>query len=344
MLMSATRRFVVLCGLSLLAGASSISCTDALLSGYKNEQLRTEYRYALGEQYVEVDGMKLCYQDQGEGPPIVILPGLCTSIDYWQCTIPVLAEHHRVLAVDLPGLAKSDKPDASYDLEWITDRLAAFLDARRVTRAHFIGGSMGGHLVMLMALKYPSRVDKLVLMGTSGVWPKPGFLLDFGLKHLWNETIVIDHMRRNWPSIFVQIVRHQTPAAVRILAYQMSVRAVGTDFETEGRASARALRSIFYHSLRDRLGELRNPTLLIFGQHDPIHLPSDGRYMVAHMPNARLVVVPDAAHEVMLDQPEVFNSLVTAFLAGPAEPGVGLTSPPPATSRPSDGQLPPTAN
>ena len=342
--MSGTRRFVTLCGLSLFAGASSLSCTDLLLSRYKNEPLRTQYRYALGEQYVDVGGLKLCYQEQGEGPPVVILPGLGTSIDYWQLNIPALARSHRVLAVDLPGLAKSDKPEASYDLEWMTDRLVAFMDARNVPKADVIGGSMGGHLAMLMALKHPERVGKLVLMGTSGVWPKPGILLDLALKGLWNDTIVTDHMRRNWPGIFARIVRHQTPVAARILAYQMSVRAVGTAFGAEGRAASRALRSIFYHSLRDRLSELRNPTLLIFGQHDPIHVPADGQYMAAHMPNARLVVVPDAAHEVMLDQPEVFNSLVTSFLENPTKPGVGSSSLPSAATRAASGQLPLTAN
>lgn len=335
---------MLFCGLSLLAGASSVSCTDVLLSRYKNEQLRTQYRYALGEQYVEVDGLKLCYQEQGQGEPVVILPGLGTSIDFWQLTIPALSKQHRVLAMDLPGLAKSDKPDVSYDLDWMTDRIAALLDAKQVYRAHFIGGSMGGQLVMMFALKYPERVDKVVLMGTSGVWPKPGILLDFGLKYLWSATIVTDHMRRNWPDIFVRIVKHQTPVARRILAYQMSVRAVGSAFRAEGRAAASALRSIFYHSLRDRLGEIRNPTLLIFGESDPIHVPADGRYMADHMPNAKLVVVPDAAHEVMLDQPEVFNSLVASFLASPSESGVGSTSSPSGTRRPSGGQLPPTAN
>ena len=69
----------------------------------------------------------------------------------------MLAERFHVVAVDPPGFGKSDKPNNSYDLVWICDRVIAFLKAKGIDRASFIGGSMGGHLAMLIALKNPER-------------------------------------------------------------------------------------------------------------------------------------------------------------------------------------------
>lgn len=297
-----------------MAAAACPSCTDLLLARYRDDQYLTGHHYALGEQYVVVDGIRFCYQECGEGPTVVILPGLGTNIDFWQRTIPVLARSFHVIAVDPPGIGRSDKPDASYDLIWICDRLKAFLDARGVAHASFIGGSFGGHLAALLALRYSERVDKLVLMGSSGFWEKPGPLLRVAFALLWNDAIVADHMRRAWPDIFSRLFIRQTPLTRELLRYQMAVRAVGSVYEAEGLAFSRTLRSIFCHSLRGDLERLRQPVLLIWGEYDAVHLPKDAVYFRDHIPDSRLVVVPNSGHEVMIDQMAVFDRLVTAFL------------------------------
>ncbi len=299
---------------AVTVAATSAGCTDRQLARYRDDEFLAQHHYALGEQYLEVDGLQLCYQEYGTGETVVILPGLGTSIDFWQLNVPAIAERYHVLAVDLPGFGKSDKPDASYDLPWICQRIETFLDAKQVVRASFIGGSMGGHLGLLMALDHPERVDKLVIMGSSGIWPRPGIILNLALKTLWNDAIVTDYLRRNWPKIYSRISKYQTPMTQRLLRYQMAVRADATRYAPEGRASCRALRSIFYNSCRDRLAEITVPVLLIWGETDPIHPPKDAVYFRAHLPDARLVIVPDAAHEVMVDQPQTFNRLVLTFL------------------------------
>jgi pimeloyl-ACP methyl ester carboxylesterase len=291
-------------------------CTALRLAPFRDDQFIADYHYTLGEQYVEVNGLRLCYQEYGAGPPLVILPGLGTSIDFWQLSIPELATRHRVIAIDLPGFGKSDKPDAEYDLLWIDEQVCALLDQRGVWRATFIGGSMGGHLGLLMALTHPERVERLVIMGSSGVWPPPGPLLNLALNTLFNEPLVTLYLRQHWPAIYGLMFVHRTPLTDRIFRYQMALRANGGAFAAEGRASTRALRSIFYHSVRDRLSEIKVPVLLIWGAQDKIHPAESARLFRAGLPDSRLVIVPDAGHEVMVDQPETFNRLVLAFLDG----------------------------
>ncbi|HVP09564.1 MAG TPA: alpha/beta hydrolase [Phycisphaerae bacterium] len=305
---------LVACAVYCAAFVVSTSCTAIRLAKYRDDRFLAEYRYTLGEQYLEVKGLKFCYQEYGEGPTVVILPGLATSIDFWQLNIPALAEHYHVVAVDLPGLGKSAKPDASYELPWMCDRILDFLDAKGISQASFIGGSMGGHLGLLLALNHPDRTAKLVMMGSTGAWPPPNLVLALGLKLLWNEWLVTDFVRGRWPDVYALMFKQDTELRREMFHYQMAIRADGFRFAAEGRATARALRSIFDHSCRSRLGDLHVPLLLIWGAYDEIHPPEDAMYIRRHAPDSRLVLVPDAGHEAMMDQPDTFNRVVLAFL------------------------------
>ncbi len=290
------------------------ACTNLQLRPYRNDDLLEHHRYALGEQYIEVEGLRVCYQEMGSGPTLLIIPGLCTSIDYWQQNIPALAEHYHVVAFDPPGFGKSDKPEASYELAWITERIRAFMDAKNIPRATLMGGSLGGQLGLLLALEHPERVERLVLMGSSGAWTPTGPLLNLGIRLGWSDGIVTDHLRRNWPHTFRSIVKHDTPVAQGLLRYQMAVRANDDLYAPEGRAASRALRSIFYTYCRERLPEVRVPVLLIWGQADVMHPLREALYFYRHLPNARLVIAPRTSHEVMLDEPRQFNKWVLGFL------------------------------
>lgn len=292
------------------------ACNDARLARYRDDHLLDSYRYVHGELYCEVDGVKLCYQDIGTGPVVLVLPGLGSTIDYWQLTVPALAREFRVIVVDPPGFGKSGKPDAPYTLQWINERVLGLLDALEVRRAAVVGGSMGGHLGLLLALDHPERVDKLVLMGSTGAWPPPNPLLDGCIRLLWNDQIVCDYLRMHWPEIYEVMFRHPSPITERLFRYAMANRAVGRRFRPEGLASSRALRSILYSSRRSQLSKLSVPVLLIWGEHDEIHPPEDGLFMRRHMPDSRMVILPDAGHEAMVDQPEEFNRALLAFLRG----------------------------
>lgn len=320
--------------IGLAAVFLSASCTDLQLRKYRNDELLRDHHYTLGEKYVAVEGSRICYQEMGSGSEtVLILPGLCTSIDFWQLTIPELAKHFRVVAVDPPGFGKSDKPEASYELKWIAERIVAFMDAKGITRAHLMGASLGGQFALMLAMDHPQRVGKLVLMGSCGSWPPPGPIIDAGIRLFWNDAVATDHMRRNWPKIFRDITGSDGPIVRGLLEYQMALRASGKEYAAEGRASSRALRSIFYTNLRPRLSEVRQPVLLVWGEKDKIHLLSEACYFRGHLPDARLVILPNEKHQVILEQPDVFNRLAMAFLTGQPLPNVPQLEPSQACGR-----------
>lgn len=301
--------------LAALVGLSNIACTtDLLLSGYARPELLDAYRYELGERYVEINDLTVCYQQHGEGETVLILPGLLTSCDFWKLNVPALAEHHRVYVLDYPGIGKADKPDVPYDLPWIRDQVIAFMDRMKIQDANLIGASLGGHLAMMIALEQPQRVRKLALMGSSGAWTRPSLPVTVALNSLWNEVLVCDHLRRHWPVIYGRMFETRPQPAEALFEYQMALRARCCTFWPEGRAATRILRSIFFHSVLDRLPALEQPTLLIWGEHDQWHLLSEALTLRMQLPNARLVLVPDSGHQVILEQPTIFNQLVVAFL------------------------------
>lgn len=288
--------------------------TDLQLARFRNDHLIENHRYALGERYLDAGGVRFCYQDLGQGDALLILPGLGTNIDYWQKNVAALAKEHRVITIDLPGFGKSSKPDVGYDLLWICDRILDFMDAKQLRRVSVMGISMGGHLGLLLALDHPERIEKLIMVGSCGVWEKPGFLLDFVFHSLGIEWSIADHLRRNWYNIFRRLIVRPTSMTDTLLGYQMAILANRTKYAAQGRASARALRSIFYNTCRHRLGDVTQPALLLWGEGDFIHPPKDGAYMRDHLPGSRLVVFPDANHAVMIDKPDEFNRQVLEFL------------------------------
>ncbi len=300
-----------------VAALPCVSCTDLQLRKYRDPELLREYRYALPEHYVEVDGIRACYVEAGSGPPLLIIPGLGTNADFWQLVMPGLGKDHRVIAVDPPGYGKSDKPDVAYDLVWIEAWLVKFMDRMEIDRADLMGSSLGGHLALMLAMDQPQRVHRLVLSGSCGSWSRTGPLLSFVLNCMYPQVLVVDHMRRNWPKIMDSIILYDdAPVASALVRWQMAVRADGKAFAEEGRAAARMLRSIFFTHLRPRIPEVKQPTLLIWGEFDTIHPLREGRYLREHLPNARIVVVPDSSHQVILDQPGRFTELVGTFFRG----------------------------
>jgi pimeloyl-ACP methyl ester carboxylesterase len=119
------------------------------------------------------------YLDAGprDADAVVLIHGLTATHRYWKQNVEALAARRRVIALDLPGFGRSDKPDADYSIDFFVTALFTLLDGLGVARASLVGNSMGGHIAMAAALAAPARVDKLVLVDPAGVHPLPSWLM-----------------------------------------------------------------------------------------------------------------------------------------------------------------------
>jgi pimeloyl-ACP methyl ester carboxylesterase len=116
---------------------------------------------------VSVNGFRLYYEIEGDGEPVVLIPGFAAGRETWVLQTPSLSRDFRVITFDPRGVSESDKPDGPQSISLLADDLAHLLQALGISRAHIVGASFGGFVAQEFALRYPFMTRKLVLCCTS---------------------------------------------------------------------------------------------------------------------------------------------------------------------------------
>ena len=268
---------------------------------------------------VTVNGTRLAYLDTGGGPPVILVHGFGGSLWQWEYQQAPLAAHYRVITLDLPGSGFSDKPDLAYTPDEMLTFLYGFMDALRIQKAALVGNSMGGGIVIGMAVTHPERVDRVVLISgmPKGVREKltgrltrravetsaPVWLIRFGnwLAGRWVtedvlQEIVYDHSLLTPAVIERSYQNRQRPGLIAPLM-----------------TMARNL-SLWEQGLARRIGEIRQPTLVVWGEQDEVFPPEVGRELQATIKGASFALVPKAGHIPQWEQPDVVNQLLITFL------------------------------
>ena len=117
--------------------------------------------------YVPTRDIITYYEEAGRGEPLVLIRGLGSDLQAWALQVPALAKHFRVITYDNRGAGRTNAPDKPYSIDGMADDLAALLDELNIAKASVLGYSMGGMVAQEFALKYPNKLDKLILLGTS---------------------------------------------------------------------------------------------------------------------------------------------------------------------------------
>ncbi|MEX0998454.1 MAG: alpha/beta fold hydrolase, partial [Thermodesulfobacteriota bacterium] len=113
--------------------------------------------------YAQVNGVKLYYEVHGEGDPVILICGLGSQLQSWATQVPIYSKHFKVIVFDNRGSGKSDKPEEKYLTSDMADDTAALMEELGIESAHIVGKSMGGMIAQWLAIKYPKKVQKLVL-------------------------------------------------------------------------------------------------------------------------------------------------------------------------------------
>ena len=272
----------------------------------------------LRHRYVEVAGIGTHYVVAGQGPPVVLIHGLGSSLATWQRTIEPLAERHTVYALDMPGHGDSEKPDVQYSLQAGVAYLADFLDALNVPRAALVGNSMGGLLSLGVALEHPERVTRLALVDAAGL----GRELAFALR-VASLPVVGELMRRGSVFGYARALMREASYEGRITRSVLANAFRGARIAPEAsRAELNALRNgVNFRGVRpgyvllDRLPELQPPLLIVWGAQDKV-LPVAHAYAAARRrPDAQVVVLEQCGHWPQLEQAEEFKRVLQAYLA-----------------------------
>ena len=237
---------------------------------------------------VSVAGLPVRYEVAGEGDPVVLVHGLSGSTRWWDRNVPALARHHRVYLVNLPGFGAFRRRAQRFVLAEATSWLLAWMEAVGLRSAHLVGHSMGGYLSLKLAARRPEAVRKLVLVDPAGM---PSGRTTLG--HLGPLLLAARYARPTFLPVLVRDALYAGPFTVW-----------------------RTARDLLAEDVRDDLRRVGMPTLLVWGDRDPLIPPSIGEVMRAEVPDSRLLVIEGAGHNPMFDCPEDFNAALLAFLAG----------------------------
>ncbi len=265
-----------------------------------------------------VNGHRIAYLDEGQGPPLILLHGYGGSMWQWEYQQPLTAQF-RVITPDLIGSGLSDKPAIDYRPEELIDSIRGLMDELGLPTATLIGNSMGGGVAIGMALTYPERVHRLVLIDglpdhvrerlVSPLMQRainthaPAWLARFGALFLGNRTM---------EAVLKEIV--YDPRLVTPLVLDRSNRnRQRADMITPLLALRNSL-PLWEQHFAPRLKDIRHSTLILWGEHDRLFPPQVGRDLLTIIPHSKLIVIPDAGHIPQWEQPQAVNRHIREFL------------------------------
>lgn len=239
--------------------------------------------------YAEVNGIKLYYAIYGKGQPLLLLHGGLGNADYWGNQVPAFANKYQVIVVDSRGHGRSTRDDKPFSYGLMASDVLALLDFLKIKRTALVGWSDGGVIGLDIAIHHPDRLTKLFAFGAN--YSMTGVRPDIGNSAVFKRYITQagqDYTRLS-----------QTPAD-----YESFLAAVSKMWETEPNYA------------QDQLRHISVPTAISDGEHDEAIRRDHTEEMAKLIPNAKLIILPDASHFAMWQQPAAFNKAVLGFLAG----------------------------
>jgi 3-oxoadipate enol-lactonase len=240
-----------------------------------------------------------------EAPVLVMANSLGTTLRMWDEGAPALRERFRLLRYDHRGHGGSPVPPGLYTIEDLGRDALALLDRLGIERFSWCGLSIGGMVGMWLASEAPERVEGLVLCCTSAL---------LGPRELWDERIRVARTEGMDALVDSVVVRWFTPeffSAHPETVEKAAAMLRGTD--PEGYAGCCA--AIQDMDLRDRLGQIRAPTLVISAAEDPATPPEHGELIRDSIPGAGFEVIPGASHLANIEQPEAVTRAILDHLA-----------------------------
>jgi len=271
---------------------------------------------------INLDGDRVAYRIAGKGPVLLLVHGMAGSSMTWRHVIPALAQRYTVLAPDLLGHGRSDKPRGEYSLSAHVNTLRGLLDALGLQRATVVGQSLGGGVAMQLAYEFPERCQRLVLVNSGGLGREVNLILRGltlpGADYVF--PLVCSPRLRDAGSRVATWLRRagvrSTPASQEIWRSYASL----ADAPTR-RAFFRGLRDVIdlggqaVSALSRLYRAAALPTLIVWGAQDPFIPVRHGIAAHKAIPGSRLEIFEGVGHYPHCEAPERFVAVLVDFIA-----------------------------
>jgi 3-oxoadipate enol-lactonase len=259
-----------------------------------------------------VGHVNLAYYVDGSGPPVLCIMGLGgRGTDWNPAFVGAMAPRFEMIRFDNRGTGGSDRPEEPYSLEVMADEAVGILDAVGRGRAHVVGVSMGGMIAQLVALRHPTRVERLVLIAThtggpSVVPPTPAAMGALMADRSRPPDVIA---REAMTTITAPGFAARHPEAIEALVAN-AVRQ-----PTPPASFARQMQAILASDRSPRLADIHAPTLVIHGTDDPLVPYANGEHLARGIPGARLLTLAGCGHLPMWERPADLVRELSSFFA-----------------------------
>jgi len=262
-------------------------------------------------EQVEVRDLSVCCELNGDGYPLVLIMGLNANIDWWEPQmVEDLSQAFRVLTFDNRGAGRTITPDeGEFTMEHFADDTVALMDALAVEKANIFGASMGGMIAQELALKYPEKVNKLVLGctncgGQQGVLASQEVLLKLMDRSGGDEAIFQRAIEIMTPKDYIEA----NPDYVKVHT-ERYMKAPCTDGNFQ-----RQFTAIIGHNTYDRLPEIKASTLVMTGTDDVLIPPENSKILAERIPGAKLIEYEGNGHGFWSQSCEAATRDILEFL------------------------------
>lgn len=251
------------------------------------------------------------YHDLGEGQPVIFMHGSGPGVSAyanWRLAMPEISKKFRVIAPDMVGFGYSDRPESiTYSMDVWVQQIIDLMDALNIEKAHLVGNSFGGGLALCLAIKYPQRFDKIVLMGAMGV----EFEITAGLDQAWGYTPSIENMKALLDTFAYS--RELVTDDLAKMRYEASIRpgfqeSFGSMFPKPRQNSVKAMASD-----EEDIKEIQNDVLIIHGRDDKV-IPFENSIRLHSLINkSQLHSFGECGHWSQIEHKDRFNKLLEDF-------------------------------
>ena len=262
---------------------------------------------------IQTGAFKTNYHDYGTGFPVMLLHGSGPGVSAWanwRLVIPELSKNRRVVAPDLSGFGYTERvPGEEYNMDNWVKQAIDFMDALGIEQTDLVGNSFGGALAIGLAVNYPNRFRKIVLMGSMGV----DFPITEGLDSVWGYQPSFENMKKML-DLFVDNKKYANDELAQ-LRYQASIEpgfqeSFGRMFPAPRQRSVEMMAK--YEA---QIPSIKQPTLIVHGREDQV-IPVDNAYKLINLiDNAQLHIYGHCGHWTQIEKNIYFARLIENFLS-----------------------------
>jgi pimeloyl-ACP methyl ester carboxylesterase len=265
---------------------------------------------------VSLPGAEVSYVEIGEGEPILFLHGISGCWQNWLENLPHFSRGHRVIALDLPGFGASPMPSWEIDMPAYGRLVHDFCEKLGIEGATVVGNSMGGFVAVEAATTDPARFSRLVLVSAAGIlntWNPEARAT--ATAYAWKQLGPLVADRGEW---IISHPRSRRAVLGPFMRYPSRLRADLLWEQMNGGMRCPgfgdALRALIRHDVRERLGAIEMPTMIVWGQSDRVIPMAAALSYHRRIPHSRLEIFERTGHVPQLERPARFNALLDDFL------------------------------